>query len=125
MMADDRPVTPPVKDADTRGASVARRKRETPLEEKVMSCCQLLIAAQLEKTAWGSMLIEAEIRGYFSEAEIQWSKHRWPFDGQFSDAVANNRFGPATIRLIRIEKQLAAEGWRAVERYRQERDKDL
>ncbi|TQV78122.1 hypothetical protein FKG94_13670 [Exilibacterium tricleocarpae] len=90
----------------------------------VVSCRQRLEAARLEQTAWGSLLIQAEERGQFTALEKRWSKQRWPFDEEFSNAVLNDQIEAATDRLIELENQLVHEGWRSTQRYRDEGDED-
>lgn len=78
------------------------------IEEKTEkgACQRLLSRTGLKKTSWGLEIIRAEKNGHFTEREKnQWV---WPFDEAFFGAVAADAFLEATIRLINLEKDLAA-----------------
>ena len=74
----------------------------------MMSCRQLLVAAGLDKTDWGLRIVECEYTGGFSAADKTRAERQWPYDSLFAQLVRDNRIGPATIRLIRLEKTVAA-----------------
>ena len=75
--------------------------------DELFTCQQLLFKAGLDKTTWGLSIIEAEKQGGFSELDRHCVQFMWPFDEEFADAVLSDRIGPATIRLIEIEKSIA------------------
>ncbi|TQV85218.1 hypothetical protein FKG94_03240 [Exilibacterium tricleocarpae] len=78
--------------------------------QKLPDCSnrRLLVYARIDKTAWGTLIIEAEKRGRFTEQDKMRAITMWPLDDDFTAAVVSDDITTATALIIKIENDLTA-----------------